>query len=170
MAHLCIQNSRLIQGTEFDDDSRVRELIADPQNHCVVLFPGANSIQIDAADSRTLADAFPENKTLVVFVIDGTWACAKRMVRRSRNLSSLQQICFSPKKESEYRIRKQPDSHCLSTIEAVHRILEILDPSVDPGILLQVFRTMVEQQISYSGRYKIRRVAADYVPTSSCSS
>jgi DTW domain-containing protein YfiP len=94
----------------------------------------------------------------VVFVIDGTWACAKTMVSRSRNLMSLPQICFTPARTSEYQFRRQPHALCLSTIEAVHQILEILEPEVDPSPLIELFRNMVKKQVTYTKLGVFRRV------------
>jgi DTW domain-containing protein YfiP len=100
MTHLCIENSKLIHGTGFQKNSTVNELIADPKNHCIVLYPGANSRNISAHPSEEVQSWFPKDKTLVIFIIDGTWACAKRMIVRSPNLIALPQIGFTPKNRS----------------------------------------------------------------------
>jgi DTW domain-containing protein YfiP len=157
MAHLTIENSVLIPGNAFNKNEQVRELIVDPTKHCVVLFPGPHSRNISESPQEEVQSWFPSGKTLVVFVVDGTWACAKRMLVRSSCLLELPQISFTPKRKSEYQFRKQPQEHCLSTIEAVHHILEILDPTVNPEPLLELFRNMVKRQVSYSKMGQIRR-------------
>jgi DTW domain-containing protein YfiP len=46
--------------------------------------------------------------------------------------------------------------HCLSTIESIHRVLEILEPKLDAENLLHVFRQMVKRQLDYAEREQIR--------------
>lgn len=150
MTYHSIENSKLLVGTHFDDNAAVTRLIGNEDNHCVVLYPGAFAQNLSLLSSDEIRCAFPEQKTLVIFVIDGTWPCAKKMLRNSLNLSSLPQICFTPKTESGYRIRLQPNKHCLSTIEAVHHLIGILDPKVDSSNLLKVFHRMIERQIQYT--------------------
>ncbi len=147
MAHLTIENSTLICGKDFNENQRVNAMIADPSLHCVILFPGPQSLNLSQIPEKERSCQFPAQKKLVVFVIDGTWAAAKRMLRQSDNLLKLPQICFTPKRLSEYKIRQQPMEHCVSSIEAVHQLLGLLDPSTPADHLLELFRDMVEMQI-----------------------
>jgi len=149
MAHHCLENSKLILGASFDDNVQVNSLIADSENHCVVLYPGNDSINITQESPSETEKRFPVGKNRVIFVIDGTWFCAKKMLRKSLQLSLLPQICFTPKAGSEYKIRQQPHPQCLSTIEAVHYLIEHLDPGVDPSNLMNVFRGMVARQLTF---------------------
>jgi DTW domain-containing protein YfiP len=91
-----------------------------------------------------------------LFVIDGTWATARKTMRLSQNLRSLPQICFTPPGPSNFRVRKQPRPECLSTIEAVHHSIELLGESVGFDVksrkhdqLLTLFDQFVDRQISY---------------------
>ena len=145
MAHLCVENSLMIPGEEFSDNIPVARLLADTNNHCVVLFPGPDATDIAETDAHGLAD----RKQLVIFVIDGTWQTAQKMLKRSPNLTALPRICFIPDRVSHYRIRRQPKEYCWSTIEAVHHVLSVLDPNIQAGNLLEVFNGMVEQQIAF---------------------
>jgi DTW domain-containing protein YfiP len=149
MTHHCLENSKLILGTDFDDNPQIRELLVNPDNYCVVLYPGQNSINISLESTTETEGRFPAGKNWIIFVIDGTWFCAKKMLRRSPQLSLLPQICFTPKTGSEYKIRQQPHAQCLSTIEAVHHLIEVLDPQVNPANLLEVFRGMVARQLKF---------------------
>jgi DTW domain-containing protein YfiP len=157
MVRLCIKNSLLIVGSQFDDHSEVNELLEETRNYCVVLYPGVESIHLSLEDSVQARGRFPNDRDLVIFVIDGTWACAKKMLSKSQKLSKLPQICFSPEKISEYKIRQQPHPQCWSSIEATHRILQILDPAVDAGNLIDVFRYMVEYQVNIADLFRTRR-------------
>lgn len=150
MAHLCLENSRFVVDASFDRNPEVNALISDPANHCVVLFPGPCSIDIGAMSPGEVRAWIPAGKRLVVFLIDGTWPCAKKMLRESSRLSSLPQIRFTPGHKSEYRIRRQPGEFCWSTLEAIHEVIRILEPSADPSNLLEVFRAMVDRQARYT--------------------
>jgi DTW domain-containing protein YfiP len=147
MAHLAIENSVLICDRQFTSNDRVNSLIADPSLQCVVLFPGPHSVNLSLIPPSQVQAQFDADRKLLIFVIDGTWAEAKRMVRQSANLCGLPQICFTPQRPSEYKIRQQPHEYCVSSIEAVHQLLGILDPSTDADHLLELFRSMVALQI-----------------------
>jgi DTW domain-containing protein YfiP len=159
MAHLCLNNSLLVQGTDFSDDPTVNGLIQDPRNHCVVLYPAATAIDVGKMDEASRARLFLPERQLVVFLIDGTWSQAKRMRRLSRNLHGLTSIRFTPQTLSRFKVRKQPAEHCYSTIEAIHYLLDRLDPksSERHQNLLEVFERMVEKQLSYQTHYKALR-------------
>jgi DTW domain-containing protein YfiP len=161
MTHRCVRNSQLIQGESFAHDPVVNALLDEPANHCVVLYPGARSLDIGALPPEERRAWVPADRRLVVFVIDGTWFCAKKMLGGSPNLQRLPQIRFSPVNESEYVIRKQPRPHCLSTLEAVHRLLRILEPGAEHhDSLLDLFRGMVARQIEFARLNQLRKVEA----------
>jgi DTW domain-containing protein YfiP len=157
MTHLCLAGSSLFVGVRFDEHPGVNAILRDPKNLCVVLYPGKDSINIEEKDRQAGGLAVAEDRRLVVFVIDGTWPCAKKMLERSPRIAVLPRISFTSTKLSEYKIRKQPREYCLSTVEAVHRVLEILEPSLDASNLLLVFREMVNAQLGFSKRGHIRR-------------
>jgi DTW domain-containing protein YfiP len=151
MTHLCIQNSKIIFGTQFDPDRDVEALIRDSSRRCVVLFPGVDSFDLSKTDTTTIESRFfLESRILTVFVIDGTWQKAKQMMRLSPNLQRLEKISFIPQIRSQYRFRKQPDPRYVSTIEATFELLKWLDPRTDANALLKVFYSMVEKQVVFS--------------------
>jgi DTW domain-containing protein len=122
----------------FGDDARVREVCAS--GDAALLFPGAN-----AADPRDLAK--PPG-TLVV--VDGTWSQARKVVRENPLLQALPRVALRPEKPGNYRIRKEPEAHCVSTIEAVAYVLEHLERA--PGRftpILKAFDHMVDRQLDY---------------------
>ena len=151
MAHLSIQNSTLIpgRGADFDTNETLLSILADPARHCVVLYPGPQASNISEAATDSW---LPAGKICTILVIDGTWHCAKTMLRESKILRTLPQICFTPGRESEYQFRRQPAPHCLSTIEAIHEVLNILEPGPQADELLFLFRSMVAQQIAFHPR------------------
>lgn len=169
MSHLCLQNSYLIKGQNFSDDPQVNALIADPKYQSVILYPGVQSINISQVPENEQQELVFKNKKLRIFVIDGTWATARRMVRQSENINKLPRICFTPVKPSNFRVRKQPESHCYSTIEAIHHTIELLGRSTDLNHaqrphehLLEIFDGMVERQLSFLNEVKLNLREANY--------
>ncbi len=151
MAHLCLSNSLLFEGTDFTDHPGVNALISDRQNYCVVLARGNTAVDLTEIAENERRRLFPPDKRLVVFVIDGTWAQARRMRRLSRNLKGLPSVCFTPETPSRFLVRKQPEAHCCSTIEAIHTCISLvgLEPQQPRNNLLTAFAYMVNQQIEY---------------------
>jgi DTW domain-containing protein len=155
MSHLCLEGSKLIRGENYSDRPEVNRLVNDPLRHCVILYPGTNSANLSQLNSEERADLFPNDKTLTIFVIDGTWNTARKMVR-STNLQRLPRICFSPSTPSRFRVRKQPQEGCYSTIEAIHQTIELVGEGRGFATaerrhdsLLEVFDVMVERQLAY---------------------
>ncbi|MDG0816416.1 tRNA-uridine aminocarboxypropyltransferase [Bdellovibrio svalbardensis] len=156
MSSLCLENSHMISGEDYSNNAQVNALIADPDFHSVILYPGADSKDLTPMTETEKAELFPVGRKLRIFVIDGTWATAKKMVRKSANIKALPKICFSPAKPSNFRVRRQPNTHCFSTIEAIHQSIELLGSvsgfntaSRCHDNLLQVFDKMVERQLDY---------------------
>lgn len=156
MAHLCLENSELLVGEDFASNKRVNALLRDTKNECVVLYPHKNAIDIDRLTIHEQRLRFSVKRDLVIFVIDGTWATARKTIR-SENLAGLPKICFTPSRPSTFRVRKQPAAGFYSTIEAVHQCIEILGESRDFDLtgkkqqaLLDAFDWMVERQMMFS--------------------
>ncbi|MGE0763365.1 MAG: tRNA-uridine aminocarboxypropyltransferase [Bdellovibrionales bacterium] len=156
MSHLCLQNSDLLMGYDYSHDLRVNALLADPQFHPVILYPGQRSTNLSSLSTAERTALFPAGKKPLIFVIDGTWSTAKKTLRRSINLHQVPQICFTPERPSRFRVRQQPKAHCISTLEAIHQTIELLGPIVGFDVasrehdrLLYVFDKMVEQQLEF---------------------
>lgn len=159
MSHQCLINSELIAGQDYSNNQRVNEIIDNTEYSSVILYPGKNSVNLTAIPSLPSPAAnriFLPNKTPVVFVIDGTWATAGKMVRQSANLSHLPRICFTPPAPSQFKVRKQPKPECYSTIEAIHHTIELLGDKVGFSTqdrkhdnLLEVFNKLVETQVRF---------------------
>lgn len=156
MSHLCLKGSHLIEGDQFDENQQVNALLDRDDIYPVVLYPGAGSIDLSRESTQALTALFPSDRRLMIFVIDGTWATARRTMRLSRRLAGLTRVCFSPTKTSQFRVRKQPAAHCLSTLEAIHHMIELVGPvrgfevsQKKQDALLDVFSQMVDRQIAY---------------------
>ena len=75
------------------------------------------------------------NGQQLLIIIDGTWAEAKRMIKESPTLVDMcQQVQFTADNESIYDIvRKEPEKHCISTLEACSHALTLLEPEERRG-------------------------------------
>ncbi len=160
MSHLCLQNSELIVGHNFSKNLKVSEIIENPEYHSVILYPGRNATNISTGENLPFTSS---EKKLAIFVIDGTWNTARKMLHLSQNLKSLSQICFTPQRLSNFRVRKQPAPECVSTIEAIHQTIELIGPHVgfdsatrEHDKLLKVFDRLVEQQLVFVQRANSR--------------
>jgi DTW domain-containing protein YfiP len=85
-------------------------------------------------------------------LLDATWGGARKLLRLSPSLQQLPRIMFTPTAPSRYIIKQQPQEGCLSTLEAVHELLLVLqraglDDYPDPEQLLALFQRMQEFQM-----------------------
>lgn len=151
MASLCLKNCKIIIGAHFQNNLEVNNLINSPDFHTVILYPGETSHNI----SQGPID-FDSKKKLLVFIIDGTWPCAKSMMRDSKNLHHLPRISFETNETSQFKIKHQPAKYCLSTIESIFHLLNGLDKwkleNLDgkQNILPKVLANIVDFQIKCS--------------------
>ena len=169
MSHLCLTGSHLIKGQNYTENEQVNSLITDPEYHSVILYPGQQSTNLSTLSESDRSDYCLKNKKLRIFVIDGTWATARRMVRQSENIKNLPRICFSPKTPSNFRVRKQPDTNCYSTIEAIHHTIDLLSPTngFPEGVrphdhLIEIFNSMVERQLTFLSEVDLKLRACSY--------
>jgi DTW domain-containing protein YfiP len=123
LTRLNLRNSEILVGADFSEDPRLNRILQDESLFPVILFPGPDSVDL----SKDNALVLPEGKTLLVIVIDATWRLARKIMFVSRSLQGLRRICFTPSVKSRFRIKRQPMEHCVSTIEAVHYLLEALE-------------------------------------------
>ena len=86
-----------------------------------------------------------------IFILDGTWPCARKMLKLSKNLQKLKRVSFDNKIKSKFIIKQQPASLCLSTIESVYTVLNLLkegdlEQCETKGFLIP-FEKMIEYQV-----------------------
>ena len=150
LTHLCLAQSEIHMGVGFDDHEAVQTLIHDPRNLAMLVYPSAGARNLSKGD---LQAADIGNRQLVVFLLDATWALAKKMLRLSPSLQRLPRLMFTPTAPSRYVIKQQPVEGCLSTLEATHELLLALhrsglDDYTMPEQLLGLFARMQEYQLS----------------------
>jgi DTW domain-containing protein YfiP len=160
LACLNLANSEIIPGVAFDELPRLRSLCANPDNLPLLLYPGEGAFDLSAGgfpeELRAELSAIPGGRSLLVFLVDATWSCAKTILRRSPGLLALPRLMFSPKSGSRFTIKRQPEPWCLSTLEAIHELLLALDAVgldayPDRERLLATFHAMQDYQVLRQG-------------------
>lgn len=156
ITHQSLSNSKIFVGIDFSQNSELNSIINDSNNVCFILYPGNDSINLN--------NSYIDNKKQkVIFLIDSTWACSKKILKSSSNLRSLPKISFNYENSSAYGFKKQPSSYCLSTIESTLVILKLLNKqnieNIEKSFLdnfLIPFNKMVEFQKEKSKHKSIR--------------
>lgn len=151
MAHRSLANSHLWVGTHFGHDSELARLIGDPGVLPLLLFPGKASLDLACLGAPERREIFGSEREPVVIVLDATWELAQKMLHHSPILKSVQRVSFSPGARSKFLIRRQPRAECLSSLEAICRVLELSGNPEPVAPLLRIFDRMVAQQLAYAG-------------------
>ena len=153
LTHLCLSESEIHMGIGFDEHEAVQALIRDPQFYPVLVYPGNDAVNL----SQTAIDptALGGGRRLLVFLLDSTWSGSKKMLRLSPSLQRLPRVMFTPTSLSRFVIKQQPYDWCLSTLEATHELLLVLeraglDTYTRPAQLLDLFARMQEVQIRFA--------------------
>jgi DTW domain-containing protein YfiP len=149
LTHLCLANSELQMGLAFDEHEVVQEIINDPRNFVMLVYPSVGARNLSKGD---LTSAEIGDRRLVFLLLDATWAGAKKMLRLSPSLQRLPRVMFTPTAPSRYVIKQQPVAGCLSTLETTHELLlallrSALDDYPLPDQLLGLFARMQDYQI-----------------------
>lgn len=150
MAHRSLLNSLLWVGTEFGPRSELAQLLARPGCRPSLLYPGPQSIALDALTPEQRVELLPPHEDPVLIVLDATWDLAQKMLHHSPILQGIPRVSFESRESSRFLIRKQPRPECLSSLEAIHRVLTLLQDPADHSGMLRVFDQMVERQLRYS--------------------
>ncbi len=150
MASLCLPNSELHVGVNFEGSPALRRALSDPERPAALLYPGEGAIDVLT---------HPPRGPLTLVVVDGTWWQARKLVRTNPSLARLPRYAFRAPTPSEYRIRREPDESYVSTIEALVHVLGVLegDPQRLRG-LLTPFRAMIDKQIAFAMTVRGARV------------
>ncbi len=149
MTKLQLENSEIIVGVDFTNNARVNEILDDESNRSFLLYPGKNNFNLSTRRGSEIASFVGTNPYL--FILDGTWPCARKMLKLSTNLQALKRLSFDNTIQSIFIIKQQPASLCLSTIESVHTVLNLLkehgleDCETDDFLL--PFKKMIDYQV-----------------------
>jgi DTW domain-containing protein YfiP len=150
MAALCLPNAELHVGVRWAGSAALGRALSDPARPAVLLYPGECAIDVAR---------HPPPGPVTLVVVDGTWWQARKVIRENPELAALPRYTFTPPTPSEYRIRKEPDATCVSTIEALVHVLGALEGEPERfGALLAPFRAMIDAQIACARRFQGARI------------
>jgi DTW domain-containing protein len=156
MAALCLPNSELHVGVRWAGSAALTRALSDPARPAVLLYPG---------EGATDVASHPPPGPVTLVVVDGTWWQARKVIRNNPELSALPRYTFTSPTLSEYRIRKEPDAACVSTIEALVHVLGVLEGDKERfHALLAPFRAMVDTQIACAQRFHQMRIRHERSP------
>ena len=151
MTKLQLENSEIIVGVDFTNNNRVNEILNDLKSTSFLLYPGKENFNLSTRKSSEI-NSFMGN-TPYIFILDGTWPCARKMLKLSKNLQKIKRVSFDNKIKSKFIIKQQPESLCLSTIESVYTVLNLLKEGnleqCDTKNFLIPFEKMIEYQLEY---------------------
>jgi DTW domain-containing protein YfiP len=116
---------------------------ARPLPSGVLIYPGPQSQPLSA-----LLGAAPQ----ALIFLDATWRKSRRLLLESAELAALPRYHLENPPPSRYRIRREPNAHALSTLEAIVQALEWLEAAPGRHIrLLEVMDALVDEQIAHMG-------------------
>lgn len=149
MTMLQLENSEIIVGVDFTNNARVNKILNKEKSVSFLLYPGENNFNLSVRKSSETISLMGENPH--IFILDGTWPCARKMLKMSKNLQQLKRLSFDNEIKSKFIIKQQPKSICLSTIESVFTIINLLKgdglEQCDTKSFLIPFEKMIEYQV-----------------------
>jgi len=149
MTKLQLENSEIIVGVDFTNNTRVNEILNKEKSYSFLLYPGKDNFNLSIRKSSEIIPFMGNNPH--VFILDGTWPCARKMLKLSKNLQKLKRVSFDNKIKSKFIIKQQPESLCLSTIESVYTVLNLLKEGdfeqCETKNFLIPFEKMLEYQV-----------------------
>jgi DTW domain-containing protein YfiP len=99
-----------------------------PEGRRLVLFPQAGARLLGAADAA--------GEPAVLLVPDGTWAQARRLIRRDDDFHGAEPVTLPPSAPSRYLLRRHVREGGLCTLEAIAQALAVLEgPGVEEHLM-----------------------------------
>ena len=143
------------KGRSLDADAGFLEALRAPATVPLLLYPGGQAFNLSQASDHAWQGLVPGSRRPLFFVLDGTWSQATIMLRDSPRLRSLPRVSFDPVRASEYAFKTQPRSACLSSVEGVYRVIELLaargwgtlPEHREHDRMMEIFRKMVGFQV-----------------------
>ena len=139
LAYLGLKGTELWVGERFDElEARLAQA-----HRPVLLFPGP--------DAKVVGVTSQGEKPDLIVVPDGTWRKARLILHSNPILQTLPYWVLPEGETSRYRLRKAPDPQAVSTLEAIVRLMQIMEPERDFSPLLRPFEQLIEEQIQAMG-------------------
>jgi DTW domain-containing protein len=120
------------------------------------LPPGRRLVLFPAAEARLLTPEDAEGEGVVLLVPDGTWAQARRLLRRDDLFQGAEVVTLPPAGPSRYGLRRHAREGSVCTLEAIGRALGVLEGAVIEDQLAAVLdRFVARAQRARTGRFDI---------------
>ncbi len=151
MANAALINCNIIVGENFDNNAQVQKIIGSRDYFPMLLYPGETSLNLS---KDKFSENYFEGRRPLLFILDGTWPCAKSMMRDSLCLHDLPRLSFDSSIESKFSIRQQPAKYCLSTIESIYQVLLNLERQgiEDLGVSKDVLPLGLEKLVEFQNK------------------
>ena len=153
MTRLQLENSEILVGVDFTDNDRVNEILNQENAASFLLYPGKGSFNLSVRKGAEINSFMGENPH--IFILDGTWPCARKMLKLSTNLQDLKRVSFDNEIKSKFLIKQQPEPLCLSTIESVYTVLNLLNKGGTENCETKDFLMPFEKMIAYQLEYML---------------
>jgi len=163
MTQLQLQNSEIIVGVDFTNNKRVNEILTNEKGNSFLLYPGKDDFNLSIRDGSEINLFMGAHPTL--FLLDGTWACARKMLKLSTNLQKLKRVSFDNTIKSKFIIKQQPEALCLSTIESVFTVINLLKERDLEQCDTEGFLLPFEKLIAYQLEYMLNPYSKNYRST-----
>lgn len=151
MTMMQLHNSEIIVDVDFTHNKRVNELLNQKHTRSFLLYPGKDSFNLSTQSGPAMQNFM--GTAAQIFILDGTWPCARKMLKLSTNLQALDRVSFDNDIQSQFLIKQQPKSLCLSTIESVHTVLNALHKGGVENCNTQSFLAPFEQMIAFQLKF-----------------
>ena len=136
-------------------NAQMLALLADPQWQPMVIFPAEYALADRALISSPVISILDEGKRPLFILLDGTWAQAKKMFRKSPYLDAFPILSFSPEKLSQYLVRKATKECQLATAEVASLVLDSLGETDNAHLLALLFSTFKENYLLGKSRQQL---------------
>jgi len=151
MTKLQLENSEIIVGIDFTSNKRVNEILTNQKASSFLLYPGKDNFNLSKKQGSEIHSFL--GSTPYLFILDATWPCARKMLKLSKNLQALKRVSFDNKIKSKFIIKQQPAALCLSTIESIYTVINLLKKGeleqCETKDFLLPFEKMIEYQLEY---------------------
>jgi len=163
MTKLQLENSEIIVGIDFTNNNRVNEILTKEKSCSFLLYPGQDNFNLSIRKKPEINSFMGNNPH--IFLLDGTWPCARKMFKLSKNLQKLKRVSFDNKIKSKFIIKQQPKALCLSTIESVYTVLNLLKKADLEQCETKGFLIPFEKMIAYQLEYMLNPNSKNYRST-----
>jgi len=161
LVELGLQRAKVISNTSFIKNECYGALKFFKATNPILLYSQemANSpfhIELDLSSELPLPD-LQLSRFDSVILLDGTWRNTREILHKNEWLHTLPTIALKNVGASHYLIRKAAQKNTLATIEAVSKLLAVLDENFDQDAFLKPFYRMIEAQIAKMGEAVYQR-------------